>query len=494
MIKVGDHVMRYIPIEAISAGMILGRDIIGDNTETAAMLVKGTTLTEDYVEYLKSRGYSGVYISDRISEDIVVNEAISDDLFRSGIEAVRNENIGHIINVSTNIVNEIMTKDQINVDLIDLRSFDDYTFHHSVNVAVFAVIVGKKLGLNGQDISYLSQAAICHDLGKMSIPEEILNKPGKLTDEEYDIIKTHPQKSMEILGKSRSVSSVVKQAVYFHHENENGSGYPLQRTGDKIPILAKIIHAVDVYDALTSKRPYKDPYAPADAFEYLKGGRDILFDRMVVDAMLQTLPAYPPGIDVKLSDGIEAIVYEHTSDALRPKVKIKSTGEIIDLTAPEYSDIIIVESGIMPSDYVGEIDLLNELKNFKPLKGKETILLVDDVMINLLHIRQMLDDEYNVWMAKSGVEAIEYIAEHGWPDLMIVDIEMPAMDGYTLVKQLKRLGMKDTPFIFLSGKGDRETVMKCFSLGANDYIVKPATTVYLRERVAVALDKVRDLQ
>lgn len=485
--------MRFIPIDAISPGMILGRDIIGDNTETAAMLVKGTTLTEEYVNYLLEQGYSGVYISDRISEDIIVNEAISDDLFRSGIEAVKNENIGHIINVSTGIVNEIMSQDQVNVDLIDLRSFDDYTFHHSVNVAVFSVIVGKKLGLSGTEINYLSQAAICHDLGKMSIPEEILNKPGKLTDEEYDVIKTHPQKSMEILSRNRSVSSVVKQAVYFHHENENGSGYPTNRTGDKIPIIAKIIHAVDVYDALTSRRPYKEPYAPADAFEYLKGGCDILFDRAVVDAMLQTLPAYPPGIDVKLSDGREAIVFAHTSDALRPKVKIKSTGEIIDLSDSQYADILITESGIMPSDYVGELDLINEIKNLKPVKGKETVLIIDDVMINLLHTKKSLEDEYNIVMAKNGIEAIEVIAEHGFPDLMIVDIEMPGMDGYTFIKKLKEKGIRDIPFIFLTGRADKDTVMQCFALGANDYIVKPAAPVYLRERVAVALKKVREV-
>ena len=485
--------MRFIPIDAISPGMILGRDIIGTNTETAAMLVKGTILTEEYVNYIINQGYSGVYISDRISEDIVVNEAISDELFRSGIEAVKNENIGHIINVSTGIVNEIMSQEQVNVDLIDLRSFDDYTFHHSVNVAVFAVIVGKKMGLSETDINYLSQAAICHDLGKMSIPEEILNKPGKLTDEEYEIIKTHPQKSMEILDKNRTISAVVKQAVFFHHENENGSGYPMKRIGDKIPLLAKIIHAVDVYDALTSRRPYKEPYAPADAFEYLKGGCDILFDRAVVDAMLQTLPAYPPGIDVKLSDGREAIVYAHTSDALRPKGKDKSTGEIIDLSEPGYSDILITESGVMPSDYVGELELINEIKNLKPVKGREKVLIIDDVMVNLLHTKQILESEYNILMAKNGVEAIETIAEHGFPDIMIVDIDMPVMDGYTLIKTLKENGMKETPFIFLTGIADKETVMQCFALGAADYIVKPAVPVYLRERVAVALHKIREV-
>lgn len=482
--------MRYIPIDAVNPGMILGKNIISNTS--AAMLTKGTVLTEEYVEYLVEHGYSGVYISDRISEDVIINETISDELFREGVEAIANENIGHIINVSTNIVNEIMSQEQVNVDMIDLRSFDDYTFHHSVNVAVYSVIVGKKMGLASADIKYLSQAAIAHDLGKMRIPEEILNKPGKLTDEEFDVIKSHPQKSMDILGKNRNVSAVVKQAVLFHHENENGSGYPMKRTGDKIPLIAKIIHAVDVYDALTSKRPYKEPYAPADAFEYLKGGCDILFDRAVVDAMLQVLPAYPPGIDVKLSNGEEAIVYAHTSDALRPKVKIKSNGQVIDLSLTEYQDIFITESGIMPSDYVGELELLEEIKGLSRPR-RETILIVDDIMVNLLHTKQILQGQYNIITAGNGVEALELITEKGLPDLMVVDIEMPKMDGYTLIKMLKKAGMKDVPFIFLTGRADKETVVQCFELGATDYIVKPAVPVYLKERIAIALKNVREV-
>lgn len=480
--------MRFIPVNAIQPGMILARDIICKKTD--AMLRKGVVITESHIQYLTGHGYIGAYISDRVSEDIVIRDVISDALFQAGVEAVENENIGHIINVSTGIVNEILQQDTVTVDMMDLRSFDDYTYHHSVNVAVYCTAVGKKMGLSRQELGNLSQAALCHDLGKSRIPADILNKPGKLTDEEYEIIKTHPQKSVDVLNEQGNVSAIIKQAVLLHHENENGSGYPLHKLGHEIPLFAKILHAADVYDALTSRRPYKEPYAPADAFEYLKGGCDILFDSKVVDAMLQVVPAYPPGIDVKLSNGLEAIVFAHTSDALRPKVKLKMGNLVVDLSSPENAGIMIVESGIMPSDYVGEIDLLNDTRNIAPAT-REKILIVDDQVMSQMQTRKALGEAYEVALAKNGLEALEMIAKNP-PNLLIVDIDMPVMDGFSFVSTLHMRNIKNIPIIFLTGKADRDTVEQCIRLGASDYVVKPARPVYLQERVAIALQKVRE--
>lgn len=481
--------MRFVPMQLVQPGMIVGRDII--SRSKAKMAVKGAVLTAENIEHLCASGYIGIYISDLVSEEVDINEPISEDVFREGVDAIAEQNVGHILNVSTEIVREISNQKNLSVDLIDLRSFDDYTYHHSVNVAVYAVAVGKKMGLSEKEISNLSQAAICHDLGKMKIPEEILNKPDKLTDEEYEIVKEHPRKSWEILSKSPEISAVVKQAVLMHHENENGSGYPLHKEGSELSILTKIIHAVDVYDALTSKRPYKEPYAPVVAFDYLKGGCDILFDKRVVDAMIQVIPAFPPGTDVKLSDGRIGVVIGHTTDALRPIVKIIEDESVINLSLIENKDILIVESGVMISDYSEEVELLNETRN-KPVNVKPKVLIVDDMMISLKQTKAALGEDYKVSLASSGLEALNMIKEEGAPDLIIVDFDMPIMDGVSLVKKIKEKGISDVPIIFLTSSADRLTVLKCLAVGATDYIVKPAKPVYLRERVAYALKDQRE--
>lgn len=476
--------MRFIPTHALQPGMIVARDII--SRKNAAMLKKGMVISLDHITYLMGHGYMGVYISDSVSDDIHIEETISKETFTEGLEAVADGNIDKMVNVSASIVKEVMSRDSVTVDLLDLRSFDDYTYHHSVNVAVYATVVGRKMGLTEAEIDILSQASICHDLGKMRIPEKILNKPGKLTDAEYKIIKSHPQKSVEILEKNPEISAVVKQAVLLHHENENGSGYPKHKLGSELPLIVKILHAVDVYDALTSKRPYKEPYSPAEAFEYLKGGCDILFNREVVEAMMEAIPAYPPGIDVTLSDGREGIVIEHTVDAMRPRIKVFVDGRIIDLSAPENAGLRIVSCGLMTFDLVSGVESLNEDRN-KARAVKKKVMVVDDMVMSAKQTVIALGDDYEIITCLTGLEAMNYVSAHGCPDLLVVDIEMPNINGFALVKSIKNKGFTDVPVIFLTGRADKETVLKCIKLGAKDYIVKPALPVYLRERVAKAL-------
>lgn len=482
--------MRFVPADVLQPGMVLGRDII--SSKQANMLRRGVTLTKDYVSYLQTNGYMGAYILDSMSEDIVIQETIDQELFRQGVEAVREVNVGNMVKTATDIVGEIATKQGQTVDLFDLRSYDDYTFHHSVNVAVYSVIVGKKLGLNDKELQLLCEAGLTHDIGKSKISLEILNKNGKLTDEEYDEIKKHPRHSFDILSADSQVSAMVKQAVLMHHENENGSGYPLGRSGQEIPLFAKIIHAVDVYDALTSKRPYKNPYAAVDAFEYMKGGIGILFDERVVQALQQTIPAYPPGITVSLSNGQEAIVVAHTSDALRPKIRLNENKQTINLmTDASYQNIYIAKSGIMPQDYVGDIGALNEERQAVRSK-KQEIMIVDDMRMAQMQTENALGPDYEYIFMNSGIEAINYLAANDAPDLIIMDIEMPLMDGVTAAKNIREKGARDVPIMFLTADNSVETVKKCREVNAIDYILKPAKPIYIKERVEIALKNQRE--
>ena len=331
--KNGDDDMRFVPSEALQPGMVVARDIWGPTP--AAILKKGIELTPKSIRFLNEKGYLGVYISDHLSEDVDIEEIVDQQLVRDGLMAVEQKNIGQIMNVAMELVANIFESEKVSVDLFDLRSYDDYTYHHSVNVGVYCAAVGRKMGLPQEEVVLLSLAAICHDLGKRDIDEAIIKKSGKLTDAEFEEVKKHPQYSSEILRSDPSIPLSVIQGVLMHHENENGSGYPYGKKGDEIPMFAKIIHVLDVYDALTSKRPYKNPFAPSDAFEYIQNNRGQLFDRDVVEAMIEVVPAYPPGIDVTLSNGEKALVMAHTFNALRPKVKILESEKVPEKLEPE---------------------------------------------------------------------------------------------------------------------------------------------------------------
>lgn len=478
--------MRFVTSDELECGMILARDIV--NSEYSFMLKKGVTLTDDYIRYLRTRGYLGAYIIDSVSDDINVEDPISFSTLTDGIKAVKNSDIEGLMMSARQIVADISKMERLSIDMFDLRSFDDYTYHHSVNVAVYAVAVGLYMGMSNEEVMELCQAGICHDLGKQKISLDILNKPGTLTDEEYAEIKKHPKYSYDILYDNPEISSGVRQAVMCHHENENGSGYPLGKEGNELSLMTKIIHAVDVYDALISRRPYKAPYTPVEAFEYLIGGIDILFNRQVVEAMRSVIPAYPLATEVHLSTGEKALVVEHTEDTLRPVVRIIEGGETIDLSESVNAGIRIISEKIASTDNAGAVDKLNEER--QAVKSRKLdIMVVDDSYLSLEQTATALsEDDYNIITLQSGLAAINFIKAKGIPDLIIMDIEMPSLSGVSTVESIRSMGYNEVPIIFLTSKNDKATVLKCREVNAKDYIIKPVRPAYLRARVAIALD------
>lgn len=484
--------MRFVITEELLPGMVVGRDIISPNQ--SFMIKEGVALTEDAISYLTEKGYLGAYIFDAGSSDLEIQEVISEMTLAEGVKAVAENDIGKLMSSARQIVTDISNLEKLSIDLFDMRSFDDYTYHHSVNVAVYAAAVGKYMGMEEDELIELAQAGICHDLGKQKIPAEIINKPGQLSDEEFELIKKHPQYAYDMLYDNHEIPAVVRQAVLCHHENENGSGYPSGLTGENLSLMAKILHAVDVYDALISRRPYKEPYAPVDAFEYLMGGKNILFDERVVDAMRVVIPAYPIAMEVSLSTGVQAMVVAHSSDPLRPVVKTINAKELLgkevtlDLSLPEWAHITIMPKSLTNADYTGSVDKLNESR-LAGVERKKEIMIVDDSIISLQSTSAVLSkDNYHLITLQSGLAAMNYIREKGAPDLVIMDIEMPTLDGVAAVTAIREMGFTDLPVIFLTSNVYKETVMRCLAVQARDYIVKPARPVYLRERVAVALD------
>lgn len=479
--------MRFVEVSDLKEGMILDRDIL--NSGKTFILKRGTELNDIYIGHLKEKGYIGAYIRDKDFSDVELKSVITDSTRDMCIEAVENMDLERIMNAAEQMVAEISKLNSLSLDMVDLRCYDDYTYHHSVNVSVFSVAIGRAMGMTDDQLIKLCQAGLCHDLGKQKIPIEILNKPGRLSPEELKEVKNHPQYSYDILQDNLEISSEVRQSVLSHHENENGSGYPRGLGGDQLSLAAKILHAADVYDALISKRPYKKPYSPADAMEYLLGGKNILFNSKVVDAMISIIPAYPTATEVILSTGEHAVIIRQTNVPTRPIVRTIPSKTFLNLALPENKDIAIVASGMLEPGYSREVDKLNET-NTTLREGPPKIMLVDDSLIALQQTSKSLEEEnYEIIALQSGIAAINYIKKNGAPDLIIMDIDMPTLDGITVTEKIQQMGYTDLPVIFLTAMDDRKTVMRCIMVHAKDYIVKPVRPAYLKGRIARALNE-----
>ena len=336
--------------------------------------------------------------------------------------------------------------------------------------------------MSERDLEILTTAALFHDLGKLTIPKEILNKPGRLTSEEYKLVKTHPIKSYELIKNRYEISAHVKQAVLLHHENYDGSGYPNGIYGEEQSIFVRVLHVCDVYDALTSKRPYKEGYCPSEAAEYLMGACGIMFDRYVVEKFLQLVPLYPKGTEIKLSNGRRAIVVDNMGGHnLRPVVRTIDDGTDIDLENRANLNITILPGD---SDATEEFRQKSEAERQEMIKEEEQIrykvMVVDDMATNLHMLKDILGGKYDVILLKSGRQAVSYIAgKEDKPDIILMDIDMPEMDGVETAKQINLITEGDIPILFVSAITDRQTVITCRKIGAAGYIARPYKAVYI---------------
>lgn len=476
--------MRYVSIDDAKPGMCLAYDLYDSQGRT--VIGGGSELTENYISRLKDFGFAAVYIDDEISKDIEIENVIPPELRQAGEQSVKNCDVDRIAEVAKEIVATIIADGLVSLDMADLRSYDDYTYAHSVNVAVLCCALGIGLEMSERDLENLTTTALLHDLGKLTIPKEILNKPGRLTQEEYALIKTHPIKSYELLADSYNISAHVKQAVLLHHENYDGSGYPHGLYGDEQSIFVRVLHVCDVYDALTSKRPYKDGYCPSEAAEYLMGACGIMFDRYVVEKFLQIVPLYPKGTEVNLSDGSKAIVVENSGKHnLRPIVREINTGKDIDLAdRTNYSITILANESETTQEFhaKSEAERNEMIKEIKIVRHK--VMAVDDMATNLHMLKDILDNKYDMTLLKSGVQAMAYLkANDNKPDIILMDIDMPDMDGVEAAKQINQITNHSIPIMFVSAKTDMNTVLACREVGAVGYVARPYKAVYIKSEI-----------
>lgn len=342
-----------IPVTKIQTGMKIAEDIY---TPKGLMLIpKNTVLDEKHIFRIKLYQIMSVFIL--MSENESLTSTVK-DVVKSSFEfeitqnfndfkeryLVHHElteqklsaiNSGETINeedlyeVSTVLIDSLRTKSDLFNYMYHLREEDDYTYTHCLNVSILSNIFAKWLKLTEEQIKEVTIAGLLHDVGKMKIDNNILNKPSKLTPEEFEIIKQHTTLGYETI-KNQSINNSIKSGVLFHHEKMDGSGYPLGITQEQIPLYAKIIGIVDIYDAMTSKRSYHDRFSPFKVIRMFEQESYGLLDTKLLFIFLENIAYNYLGKDVLLSTGERArIVFIHNQSPSRPIVQINE--RMIDL-------------------------------------------------------------------------------------------------------------------------------------------------------------------
>lgn len=236
------------------------------------------------------------------------------------------------------------------ISLARLKTADDYTYMHSVAVCAMMVALAKQLNLDEEQTRIAGLAGLMHDLGKAMIPAEVLNKPGRLTSEEFEIVKQHPVEGHRLLLTGANVHPLVLDVCLHHHEKTDGSGYPEGLTDEQISLFAKMGAVCDVYDAITSNRPYKAGWDPAESLRRMAEWAKGHFDMRIFQAFVKSLGIYPIGSLVQLSSGRLGVVVEQTGKSLTtPCVKVffstksnmRIVPEVIDLSRPGSTEKIV---------------------------------------------------------------------------------------------------------------------------------------------------------
>lgn len=349
---------KFVSTRLLKEGMRIDQSIV-DRTGRA-MIERGAFLDDFQIEYLLSRGVGGIYVSEGEPDDDELEIQIP-QYTREVIEKVRVEDrakvkisesvkkrIGEGVqflysntksenfaeateNVTDELMKAIFDNDAVAIDINVLKVSDEYTFKHSVDVATMAMIIGKQYGLTRDEVHEIGVAGLLHDLGKSKIPLEVLNKPGKLTEEEFAMMKQHSLFGLQILKEGNQFSEGIMMGVLQHHEKLNGKGYPMGVPGDKIHKYAKIISVADVYDALVTERPYKQGFMKGEAIEMIMAMTDEL-DYEAMKSFLHTVIIYPVDSIVTMSNGEKAKVVENNKEnAMRPKVVGLKSGKVYDL-------------------------------------------------------------------------------------------------------------------------------------------------------------------
>ncbi|UIN22324.1 HD-GYP domain-containing protein [Herbaspirillum frisingense] len=257
------------------------------------------------------------------------------------------------VSVVEEIASSVVKSPSGMLSVLRLKLADEYTYLHSVAVCALMVALGRTLGLDEAACREAGLGGFLHDVGKAFIPHELLNKPGKLTDEEFTQIKKHPELGYKYLSQDPNVPDYARDVCLHHHEKMDGNGYPEALRSGSISLYSRMAAICDVYDALTSDRPYKRAWDPAEAISTMATWTGH-FDRAMFLAFVKTLGIYPVGSIVKLESGRSGfVIRQNAQDLTRPVLKVfryndsmeMSDTEILDLMATPEADTIVARGG-----------------------------------------------------------------------------------------------------------------------------------------------------
>jgi putative nucleotidyltransferase with HDIG domain len=340
--------MRRASLRAIETGVVLAKPILNDRG--GILLTAGTELTDRYVRHLLERGTSSVAIEDPDTEDIEMEDVISDALRATAVSTVykvfeavdsaashlkgltASEIQAHlrspdfrqraaqlvpldaVLSVVDEIMNEVMDVELL-TGMAAIKSYDNYTFAHSVEMATAALVVGRKLRLDRGSLKRLARGCLLHDIGKIFVSDAILNKQGRLTTDEQKVMQGHPVFGFELLQAVQPNDVLVNHVALQHHERQDGLGYPRGLSGlnkverprfgneGRILLIAEIASVADVYDALASERPYRAALAPEVVVETLQSMAGTYLNAELLDVFLSTVPMFPIGMTIRVTGG-----------------------------------------------------------------------------------------------------------------------------------------------------------------------------------------------
>lgn len=344
--------MRLVGVRRLEPGVVLARDVHTGRHGRAPLLVHGAVLDRRRIRSLERAGIYAVYVDDALGEGIDVPQALSEETrarataaLGHAIDKVRAEQspslspetVGELGEIAKLIAEEIATCGDAILALQDLAAADSYTLQHSIDVAAVGLLIARRLFYEAgwldhrrrrrydkvdERLVQLGLGLLLHDVGKLIVPTEILVKPSPLDPEEWELVRRHPLAGLDLLAGA-NISSMTRAVIRSHHERWDGSGYPSGIAGERIPQFARIAAVADVYDAMTSERPYSPARAPYEVWKHVVDAAGSAFDPEVVGIFRRVVAPYPPGSEITLEDGRRGIVVSFPHHQLdRPRVRI----------------------------------------------------------------------------------------------------------------------------------------------------------------------------
>lgn len=340
--------MFRLSVRNLMPGMKLGKSIMDDRARV--LLTSGQELNDFYIQRINELSIDYVYIDDGMDIDPIIG-LVSDETISRATRGLKESyeqslitgklQIGKLRPQLDQIINELRANHKAMIGMCGLKNFDDYTYQHSVQVSVITILMAIKLGYDNKKLLEIGLGAMLHDIGKISSPYEIINKPGRLTEDEMSEIKKHTWDGFNLIRRSEQIPLLSAHIALQHHERADGSGYPRILNKSEIHEYAMITAVADVFDALVSDRPYRPAFSNSEALEILE--REKHEGRLApefVDLLKEYVTLYPPSTVLELSNGDIAVVIHNNAEQpdqpivklLFNKIKELQTGQSLNLS------------------------------------------------------------------------------------------------------------------------------------------------------------------